>query len=100
MKVYTNVFESITSLECLFDSWYKFRKGKQKRKDVQVFERNLERNIFELHRSVRDKTYRHGSYHSFFMFKTLRDFYSPLESAFLPDLSVVTLSYNEGRLFK
>ena len=67
MKTYTNIFEEMTSLERLFDSWQKFRRGKTKREDVQLFERNLEINVFQLHRELRVQTYRHGPYKEFFV---------------------------------
>ncbi len=67
MKIYTNIFEEMTSLERLFDSWGKFRRGKTKRKDVQIFERNLEANVFHLHRELQAQTYQHGDYHEFFV---------------------------------
>lgn len=60
-------YNQLTSLENLFQAWSEFRKGKRKRKDVQIFERNLEDNIFELHRKLKSKTYQHGSYQSFFV---------------------------------
>lgn len=60
-------YQDITSIENLFQAWNEFRKGKRKRKDVQIFERNLEDNLFELHGKLRNKTYRHGSYDSFFV---------------------------------
>ncbi len=44
-----SLFDSIISIENLFLAWERFRKGKRSKPDVQVFERNLEINIFELH---------------------------------------------------
>jgi len=38
MKVYTNIFNDIISLENLFLAWDKFKIGKRNRKDVQEFE--------------------------------------------------------------
>ena len=35
--------------------------------DVLRFEKNLEQNIFQLHRDLRDKTYQHGGYTSFYI---------------------------------
>ena len=37
---------SLISIENLFQAWNEFRKGKTKRLDVRVFERNLEDNLF------------------------------------------------------
>lgn len=58
---------NLIALENLFQAWSEFRKGKRKRKDVQVFERNLEDNLFCLHQALQDKTYRHGKYQSFYV---------------------------------
>ncbi len=33
--------------------------------DVMIFERHLEDNIFDLHRDLKNKTYRHGGYSHF-----------------------------------
>lgn len=57
----------MTSVERLFNSWRLFRQGKAQRSDVQEFERNLEKNIFQLHRDLRSKTYKHASYNSFYI---------------------------------
>lgn len=46
-------------------AWDEFKKGKRKKKDVQVFERNLEDNLFNLHYQLKAKTYRHSSYTAF-----------------------------------
>lgn len=42
-------------------------KGKRKKVDVTVFERRLEDNLFALHKSLKDKTYTHRGYKSFFI---------------------------------
>lgn len=60
-------FVNLISLENLFQAWNEFKKGKGKRKDVQVFERHLEDNLFDLHESLRTKTYRHGNYQAFYV---------------------------------
>ena len=65
MKIYKNLFNNIVSAENLFSAWDGFKNGKRGKKDVQVFEWNLERNIFELHRELLNKIYKHGQYHSF-----------------------------------
>jgi len=67
MKIYNNVFEQIDSLENLFLAWDKFSSDKKKKKDVCLFEWELEQNIFQLHRVLVNKQYRHGSYSSFFI---------------------------------
>lgn len=60
-------FEELTSIENLFQAWNEFRKGKRKRIDVQNFERNLEDNLFKLYDELKTKSYRHGSYQSFYV---------------------------------
>src|SRR6202158_1908161 len=67
MRVYTNLFESIASPESLFTAWDAFRVGKRGKLDVGRFERHLEENSFDLHRSLTAKTYRHGPYKSFYI---------------------------------
>lgn len=67
MKIYKNVFEKIILPENLFSAWDNFKVGKTKKKDVQAFEWKLEQNIFQLHRELRGRTYRHGSYASFYI---------------------------------
>ena len=65
MKTYKNLFNDIISTENLFSAWDKFKNGKRNKKDVRLFEWNLEENIFRLYRDLKNKTYKHGAYHSF-----------------------------------
>lgn len=60
-------FADLTSIENLFQAWDEFKKGKRERLDVQIFERNLEDNVFKLQARLRNKTYRHRGYNSFFV---------------------------------
>lgn len=62
-----NLFTEIISLENLFASWKEFRKDKRKKLDVQEFERHLEDNIFQLHFELKNGTYRHSNYTSFYI---------------------------------
>ncbi|MBI5413212.1 hypothetical protein HZA42_02570 [Candidatus Peregrinibacteria bacterium] len=55
------------SLENLFRAWNEFKKGKEKKADVQEFALNLEDNLFELHHKLLDGTYQHSAYASFFV---------------------------------
>ena len=57
----------MTSLEHLFQSWDKFKRGKRKRKDIQCFERHLEDNIFQLHRDLITFQYLHAPYNQFYV---------------------------------
>jgi retron-type reverse transcriptase len=65
MKVYKDLFNQIISPQNLFLAWDQFKKGKGKKKDVRLFEWNLEENIFKLHRDLKNKVYQHGAYYSF-----------------------------------
>ena len=60
-------YQELTSIESLFQAWDEFKKGKGKRRDVQVFARHLEDNLFNLHQKLNKKTYQHGGYHAFFV---------------------------------
>jgi retron-type reverse transcriptase len=67
MKIYKNVFEEIISSENLFLAWDKFKSDKQRKRDVQQFEWRLEENIFKLHRDLKYRRYKHGTYTSFYI---------------------------------
>ncbi|OGH15098.1 MAG: hypothetical protein A2860_00200 [Candidatus Levybacteria bacterium RIFCSPHIGHO2_01_FULL_37_33] len=60
-------YDNLISIENLFQAWDEFKKGKLKKKDVMEFYRNLEDNLFELHKKLKNKTYRHGSYQDFYV---------------------------------
>ena len=61
-------YSNLISISNLFQAWNEFRKGKRKRADVQVFERNLEDNLFSLNQELKNKTYQHGFYESFYVY--------------------------------
>lgn len=65
MKIYTNLFNKIISLENLFTSFDEFKADKKKRKDVLNFEWKLENNIAQLHRELKYHKYKHGVYTKF-----------------------------------
>lgn len=67
MKVYKNIFDRIVSLENLFLAWDAFKSDKRNKRDVSQFEWHLEKNIFQLHRELKYKTYQHGSYTNFYI---------------------------------
>ena len=58
---------SLISIENLFQAWEEFKKGKRNKRDVQVFEKHLEDNLFGLQYELAKKTYRHGNYHQFYV---------------------------------
>jgi len=65
MKFYTNIFNKIISLENLFTAFDEFKIDKKNRKDVMVFEWELEKNIVELNRDLIYHKYKHGKYSEF-----------------------------------
>ena len=67
MKTYKNLFEQIISTGNLFIAWERFKKGKRNKRDVAKFEFDLERNIFKLHRDLKEKKYKHGPYFGFYI---------------------------------
>jgi retron-type reverse transcriptase len=62
-----DLFAQSTSSEALFKAWETFQKGKRDRRDVQIFWRRLESNIFRLRRDLLSGFYQHGEYESFFV---------------------------------
>ena len=67
MKTYNNIFDLIISVDSLFGAWEDFKIGKRKKLDVLKFELNLESHIFQLHRELKQRTYKHSPYASFFI---------------------------------
>lgn len=67
MKVYTNLFEKVTSLPSLLAAWEQFKIGKTRKKDVRRFEFRLEENLFALHRDLLAGRYAHGKYVPFYI---------------------------------
>ncbi len=62
---FAHTYHDIISLENLIEAWREFIKGKRGRVDVQLFERDLMRNIVILHDDLRERSYRHGGYYPF-----------------------------------
>jgi retron-type reverse transcriptase len=62
-----NNYGDLITLENLFSSWREFKKGKSKRKDILEFEFNLEDNLFQLYQELKNKTYKHSKYASFYV---------------------------------
>jgi len=51
----------------LFSAWEEFKKGKTKKLDVKLFEKDVKYNICDLHRELKNKIYRHSPYVSFYI---------------------------------
>lgn len=61
------IFDKIISLQNLFLAWSEFKKGKEKKLDVQKFSINLEDDLFALHDTLESGTYKHSNYASFYV---------------------------------
>ena len=57
----------MVSLENLLIAWDEFKIGKRNKKDVQIFEYNLEDNLFKMQQNLINKTYQHSPYSEFFI---------------------------------
>lgn len=62
---YEGRYEDLVSMENLLLAWKEFTKDKRKRKDIQMFERNLMGNIISLHKELAEKIYKHRGYEAF-----------------------------------
>lgn len=58
-------YEKIWNYENLYKAHKKARLGKRNTKEVIDFEMNLSKNLTELSNSLKNKTYKMGSYYSF-----------------------------------
>lgn len=58
-------YNTIISLENLYEAWEEFMRGKKDKKDVAEFALRLSHNIFSLHEDLKNKTYHHGAYVAF-----------------------------------
>ena len=61
------MFEKIISLKNLFNAWTEFKRDKANKNDVAEFEVNLEDHVFKLHEHLKNSSYKHGGYFSFFV---------------------------------
>jgi len=64
-KIYEGSFDDITSLNALLLAWREFRRGKSKKGDVQLYERDLIGNLLALQGELVSGRYRHGAYQAF-----------------------------------
>ena len=51
----------------MFGAWEDFKRGKKKKLDVKLFGANIKSNIFNLHKELKEKTYQHSPYVSFYV---------------------------------
>ena len=67
MKRYGNLWHGMISFEALLQAAQQARRGKRCRPAVAAFEFHLERELWRLHAEMTAKTYRPGTYRSFFI---------------------------------
>lgn len=67
MKFYKDLYWLIISPKTLFHAWKIFKSDKRNKPDVMAFELDLERNIFDLYRELKDGRYKHGAYKGFWI---------------------------------
>lgn len=65
MKRAFHLFDRLTSFENLLEAFYRARKGKRQKPNVSRFEVNLEAEIFQLQRELRQGVYQPGPYQTF-----------------------------------
>jgi len=67
MIIFNNIYRNIITPENIFQCWEEFLVGKKKKKDVLIFERNLEDNLFGLYHELKEKMYMPGDYSGFYV---------------------------------
>lgn len=67
MKIYKDLYWRIISPQALFRAWEVFKSDKKNKVDVAEFELDLETNIFDLYRDLKNGTYKHGPYKGFWI---------------------------------
>ncbi len=68
MKRYGNFFDKITSFDNILLGSEKARKGKRYKRSTALFELNLEKNIWEIIKTLKQKTYKPGVYKDFYIY--------------------------------
>lgn len=70
--IHSDLFYHIISTKNLLAAWREFRRSKNKKPDIQKFEFNLEKNILDIHFSLRRKTYLNEPYVPFYVYDPKR----------------------------
>jgi retron-type reverse transcriptase len=72
VKTYRDLFDQIASFENLLRAARKAQLGKRFKAGTALFNLNLEKELLSIQQSLRDRTYRYGPYHDFFVFDPKR----------------------------
>ena len=67
MKRIGNLYERVCEPDNIYLAYTKARKGKTKSYGVVQFEKELERNLEEIHEKLKDESYRTSEYQTFFI---------------------------------
>jgi len=67
MKVVKKLYNNLTTIEDVFNAWLEFKRNKMKKRDVLIFEKDLEDNLFQLQEDLKNKKYKHGKYTKFYI---------------------------------
>lgn len=68
-KTYKNLFKPALTFSSLLNAHHHARKRKKYKKDVIEFEMNLEGNLIELYKELKNKTYAPGKYNEFTIYE-------------------------------
>lgn len=68
-KTYKNLFNKSLTFSNLLNAHYCARKGKRYKRDVIEFELNLEGNLIQLYKELKNKTYKPGKYLEFTIYE-------------------------------
>ena len=64
-QMFTHSYQDIISMENLLVTWERFLRGKRHKNDVIKFQANLNDNLVELYKELKNKTYIHDTYSAF-----------------------------------
>jgi len=67
MKTYKNLYSQVCDFQNLLKSYYQARRCKSKKGYIIDFEWNLEKNLFDIQKKLKDHNYQFGQYQSFYV---------------------------------
>jgi len=67
MKTYKNLYSQVYDFQNLLKSYYQARKCKSKKGYIIAFEWNLEKNLFDIQKQLKNCNYQFGQYQSFYV---------------------------------
>lgn len=68
MKIWHNLYDNLSTKENIVSGWEEFRVGKKRKKDVVLFENDLDENLNQVYKALKQKTYQPGPYSGFYVF--------------------------------